>query len=101
MAAALAKDICFICGKPSTRSYPLKKFITCDKLVHRRCTQTPVGQDSLCSSCSKVKETKKDGNTDTPPHSVNTVDPTSQRLQLKTKKAIPIYKDIHLAQAVF
>ena len=41
-------NVCYICDKPSITSYPLKKCTTCDNLVHRHCTQIPVGQDVIC-----------------------------------------------------
>ena len=74
---------CFICGKPSIRSYPLKKCTACENLIHRCCTQTPTGKDVFCGNCLSLeaKTKKKSGNSDTPPSNINVKGSASKRPQ--------------------
>ena len=52
MASTHAKELCIICDQPKIKSYPLYKCSTCGKNIHRKCsTSTPGSQSLKCVTC--------------------------------------------------
>ena len=98
-SSSLKADICIICGKPAIKNSPLRKCTSCDKLVHRRCTHTPVGSQAVtCSIClpskqkiikENEKNTNKVGTSSSQRGKASTLkDTTSQRLSTASRHSL-------------